>query len=282
MSPRLRISGLDGLNAAPLQWGLLHGSAAARGDLEITLRSPAASAAALAAGQADVALIPSIELQRHPGLKVVPGICVAARRRVRSVILLARRPPAELGTVGVDETSRTSVALLRILLWKRFGVRPRLVELPPDPHAMLRRCDGALLIANAALCAPAGGWAVYDLAELWAGWTGLPFVFAVWAARPGVEGAGLAALLAGSRAEGMEQLPRLVAGHATRDGYPGGPALTAYLSELLHYNLGPEEARSLDRFFAEAHGEGLIPAPRPVEFIPAVAAGARALAGGQP
>jgi chorismate dehydratase len=184
--------------------------------------------------------------------------------------------------VAGDETSRTSVALLRNLLARRFGVRPRLVEPPPDAVAMLRSCDAALLIADAALRAPTTGFAVYDLAELWAGWTGLPFVFAVWAVRPGIATAGISGLLAASRAAGMDSLPRLVGAHATRDGYPGGPALTAYLGELLHYNLGVQEASSLQRFFAEAHDAGLIPRPRPVSYLQTDPAGARALAGGSP
>ena len=258
MSPVLRLHGLDSLNAAPLQWGLAVGPPVGRRRVELVLGTPAGAAAALAAGRADVALIPSIELQRIGGLTVVPGICVAARRRVRSVLLLARRDLSQLADVAVDCTSRTSAVLVRILLERRFGIRPRYVERPPDAGAMLREHDAALLIADAALRPAPAGVQVHDLAELWCEWTGLPFVFAVWAARGGVDIEAVTRRLERARADGRRNLSRLVAEHASRHGHPDVPTLMAYLGELLHYNLGPEEERSLDRFFQEAHDLGLL------------------------
>jgi len=277
MRSTLRIGGLDGLNAFPLQWGL---EAEHHGNVELTLRSPAASAAALAAGEADVALIPSIELARLPEMQVVPGLCIAARRRVRSVILLTRTSPALLQTVAVDETSRTSVALLRILLSRRYGITPRFVAAAPDAGRMLDTADGALLIADAALQASTEGRQVYDLAEMWSGWTGLPFVFAVWATRPGIDPQQVAPTLRSARAAGLSALPHLVAQHATRAGNPGGPELTAYLGELLHYSLGPEEEQSLHRFFTEAHALDLIAALPAQHFTSQGPGPDRALAGG--
>jgi chorismate dehydratase len=282
MEKVVRIAGLDGLNAAPLQWGLTRGRAAARHDLRLMLRNPAASAAALAAGEADVALTPSIELQHLPGVRAIPGICVAARRRVRSVVLISKREPADLRSVAVDRGSRTSVALLQILLTRLFGTRPRLAAHDADPEAMLSRHDGALLIADAALRAPDDRWQVHDLAELWADWTGLPFVFAMWAVRPGLEIPWLAQTLLDSRAEGMAHLGELVREHAARDGYPEAPALTAYLSELLHYTLGPEEEASLARFFSEARLLGLTPEVIPLRYYTVGEDPHRAAAGAAP
>lgn len=282
MTPSLHIHGLDALNAAPLQWDLGDVREVAGRRLRLTLGTPAAVSAAMTAGTADVALLPSIELQRIPDLTVVPGICVAARRRVRSVLLLARRAPESLASVAVDDTSRTSVALLRILLARRFGARPRFVHRPPDPEAMLREHDAALLIADVALRAAIPGVEVLDLAELWSEWTALPFVFAVWAVRPGVDLPAVTELLARSRAAGMRDLPHLVARHAARDGNPEGPSLMSYLGELLHYNLGPEEERSLARFFHEAHSLGLIAEPRPLRIGRYPGTRDRALVGGNP
>ncbi len=275
----LRIGGLDGLNAAPLQWGLGEDSASL---VELTLRSPAASTAALATGEADVALIPTVELARQPELAVIPGLCVAARRKVRSVVLITREAPEKLRRVSVDETSRTSVTLLKILLERRFSVRPVMEACVADVDTMMARGDGALLIADAALRAPTTGWQVHDLAELWASWTGLPFVFAVWAARPGTDLARVEALLRGARADGLRNLPQLVSRHATRHGNPGGPALTAYLGELLHYSLGHEEELSMWRFFTEAHALGLIPDPMLCPFIAQVSGDNRAHSGEGP
>lgn len=276
MDDILRIGGLDGLNAAPLQWGL--GNPAAD-RVELTLRTPAASAAALAAGEADVALIPTVELARQPGLTVVPGLCVAARRRVHSVVLITRDAPEKLRRVSVDETSRTSVALLRILLARRFNVQPALQPCAAHLDTMMAASDGALLIADAALRAPTTGYQVHDLAEIWAKWTGLPFVFAIWAARPGTDMARVETLLREARAHGLNHLPELVSRHAIRQGNPGGPALTAYLGELLHYSLGPEEERSVWRFFAEAHALDLIPDPMLHPFVDQVSGGKHALPG---
>jgi len=259
----LAIGGLDSLNAAPLQWGLTRGRAAHALPLRLTLRTPAASAAALAGGAADVALVPSIAVPRLRGARVVPGLAIAARRRVRSVILLANRPLADLRRVAVDSTSTTSVALLRILLARRFGSYPDLVPHDADAAAMLRDHDAALLIADAALTASAPTAEIHDLATLWAEWTGLPFVFALWVVREGVEVPGLEAALLDSRAEGLENLAALVSEASARPGWPGGSALTAYLSELLHYGLGPEEEASLARFYQEAEALGLVPAVAP-------------------
>jgi len=277
MASVLRIGGLDGLNAFPLQWGL---DAENRQDVELTLRSPAASAAALAAGETDVALVPSIELCRLAGVRVVPGLCIAARRRVRSVILLTRTSPASLQTVAVDRTSRTSVALLRILLHRRFGVSPRFIPAAPHAGRMLETAEGALLIADAALRAPTVGYQVHDLADLWFQWTGLPFVFAVWAAAPGTDLRQVTPLLRTARSAGLAALPRLVARHAARAGNPGGPELTAYLGELLHYSLGPREEESLRLFFTEAHALDIIDA-LPAEHLTSPGAESNpALAGG--
>ena len=259
----LAIGGLDSLNAAPLQWGLARGRASRALPLQLTLRTPAASAAALADGSADVALVPSIAVPLLPGARVVPGLAIAARRRVRSVLLLATRPLAALRTVAVDASSTTSVALLRILLARRFGAHPEFVPRAADATAMLRDHDAALLIADAALTASAPGVEAHDLATLWAEWTGLPFVFALWVVRDGVDAPGLEAALLDSRAEGLENLPALVSEFSARPGWPGGPALTAYLSELLHYALGPEEEASLARFYSEAGTLGLLPAIAP-------------------
>jgi chorismate dehydratase len=268
MARLLRFGGLDGLNAAPLQWGLTRGGLARRDDLRLTLRSPAESARALASGDADVALIPTIELQRRAGLQVIPGISVAARRRVGSVVLLTRDDPARLETIAVDRSSRTSVALLRILLQRRFGVWPRLVEHAPNPETMLGNHDGALLIADAALRAAHHDGQVHDLAELWAEWTGLPFVFAVWAARPGIDDPAVGEILAESRAEGLRHLADLVDEHAGRDGNPDEAELTAYYGEMLHYTLDSDEEASLARFFNEACALGLIPEVAPLRLYP--------------
>ncbi|MFQ5718224.1 MAG: menaquinone biosynthetic enzyme MqnA/MqnD family protein [Acidobacteriota bacterium] len=279
MVSRLRIHGLDSLNAAPLQWGLADGSLIAGRPVEFATGTPAESAAALATNRADVALIPSIELQRIESLSVVPGICVAARRRVRSVLLLARREISQVRTVAVDTSSRTSAILVRILLQRRLGIEPTYVPCAPDAQAMLSRCDAALLIADAALGRTPPGVVSHDLAELWFEWTGLPFVFAVWAARPGLDMAALTGRLEEVRVEGRRHIPDLARRGATRPGLPDAPDLERYLRELLHYTLGPEEEASLLRFFDEAYRAGALHRIRPLRIAPRNVTPLRAFAG---
>ncbi|MFQ5768668.1 MAG: menaquinone biosynthetic enzyme MqnA/MqnD family protein [Acidobacteriota bacterium] len=265
MTARFQIGGLDGLNAAPLLWGLREDQPRAA-DIQLTLRHPVASARALEHGRANVALIPTISLQMMEGVRVVPGICIAAWRRVRSVLLLSRGKISRIKSIAVDRTSRTSVTLLRILLDRLHGIRPDLVAQEADPEAMLERHDAALLIADAALSADTTGLEVLDLAEQWAEWTGLPFVFAVWGVAPGVWRPDLTDLLAHSRAQGLGHLPRIATSHAGRCHLPGQETLISYLGELLRYTLGPQEETSLNRFYAEAHALDLLPRTRPLRF----------------
>ena len=144
---KIRISLVDYLNSAPLGWSFLHGPL--KGEYEVVLSSPARCAEQLAAGEADIGLIPSIEYQRIPELQIIPGIAVAAVNKVRSVLMVRPRNKRELRSLALDTSSRTSVALIRLLLEFRLGLKPVLVPHPPDLAAMLRACDAALLIGDA-------------------------------------------------------------------------------------------------------------------------------------
>jgi len=133
---KIRISLVDYLNSAPLGWSFLHGPL--KGEYEVVLSSPARCAEQLAAGEADIGLIPSIEYQRIPELQIIPGIAVAAVNKVRSVLMVRPRNKRELRSLALDTSSRTSVALIRLLLEFRLGLKPVLVPHPPDLTAMLR------------------------------------------------------------------------------------------------------------------------------------------------
>ena len=252
------------LNSLPLLAGLIESpplpeASAAR----LTLHEPARCAEMLAAGEVDGALIPSIEYARISGLigglQLAPGLAVSTAREVRSVVLLARRPVRECRSIALDSSSRTSVALLRILLARRFRTNPELEAMPPDAEAMLARHDAALLIADNALAPPPEGATVHDLAAEWHDWTGLPFVFAVWALRPGTPGLpAIVALLSRSLERGLAMLPQIAEREAPRVGLSPAAAL-AYLRDNLRYDLGPTERRGLSRFLSLAAEEGLAP-----------------------
>jgi chorismate dehydratase len=266
-----RLAAFRYLNSAPLLAGLL-GPRRAPGaeDLRFLFGTPAQCARHVADGDAVGGLIPTIEFARIDGLEIVPGVAISTERRVRSVILVARRPPARCGSIAVDAASRTSVALLRILLARRYGTRPDLEVMEPDAVSMLARHDAALLIADSALRDLPADVEVHDLADEWHAMTGLPFVFAVWALRPGAP-SGLAALLVRSRDVGLANLERIATEEGPAIGLPPADAL-AYLRENIRYELGERERGGLQRFLELAAEEGLAPAAAAGRTSPGAAA----------
>lgn len=255
---RSRIAAFRYLNSLPLLHGLILRPLPGCDRIDLSLSTPAESARALAEGRADAALLPSIEAARIPGLRHLPGIAIATDKRVRSVIVIASRPIDQCRSLALDASSRTSVALLHILLARRFHCRPRLEVMPPDVEAMLSRHDGALLIADHALRPLPPGLVILDLAEEWHALTGLPFVFALWAVREGANfGAAEAELLTASLESGRRALPEIAATEAAALGLEIEAAL-AYLRENLSYRLGEAERAGLSRFLTLAAEEGLL------------------------
>jgi len=163
-------------------WGLLHGRARGRFDLRFSL--PSECADLVGSGGVEIGNIPVIELSRL-NLEMVPGVGVASRGEVRSILLVSKRPLGEIRTLAADTSSRTSVALTRIILSRRYGVEPRFEPCAPDLTTMLDRADAALIIGDPALrldpCTLP--YHVADLGQEWTAMTGLPMVFAVWAGR---------------------------------------------------------------------------------------------------
>jgi len=259
----LRIAAIEFLNAAPLMWGL---ESDTRFALFHTL--PSACADALRGGSADLGVIPAIELARIPGLVGLASRGVAAvdapEAEVRSILLVSRCPPGEIRTLALDRASRTSAALVQILLRRRFGARFVTRPGSADWRRGLAEADAALLIGDPALklrvSGAAGAFQVFDLAREWRAWTGLPFVFALW----GIRGAAfeanrewLPARLRLALDQGIEQREALVAAWAPRLELP--PAeVRRYLSGNVAYHLSPAHRRGLRRFFDLAAEEGLL------------------------
>ena len=170
------------LNAAPLCYSFIYGEQKERCGF-LSDAAPARCAELLAEGRADAALIPVIEYQRIPGLKVAPGACVASKSKVQSVVLASRVPVAEVRSVALDTSSRTSAALIQIILGRFYGLSPQYRTSPPHIEEMLESNDAALIIGDPAMLIDRSRLHVYDLAEEWRKHTGLPFVFAFWAIR---------------------------------------------------------------------------------------------------
>jgi chorismate dehydratase len=261
--PKLRVGIVNFLNSKPLAWGFLKGHHA---DLFApSYHPPALVARLLAQGNLDIGLIPSIEVQRIPNLRVLPDMCVGAKREVRSVILVSRGPVEEIRRVALDQNSRTSSTLVRILLRERWGLDPEYLHERPDPERMLSEADAALIIGDPALRVDRERYQVIDLAAEWNALTGLPFVFAVWAVRPEVEIPDLPFYFKSSLRYGLSSLDTLVRESAAELGLDTSE-VRAYLTENLHYFLRAEELEGLDEFYQRAYKHGMILEPRPLEL----------------
>lgn len=270
----MRIAASTYLNSAPLVYsfatGTQRGRAVFLGDT-----APARCAAMLAAGQCDAALIPVIEYQRLPRLRIIPDVAVASKSRVRSVVLAARCPIEEAGTVTLDSSSRTSQALARILFARRYGSAPVFTEREPDANVscenMFEASDAALVIGDPAMRLEADaerlGLRVYDLAEEWRAMTGLPFVFAVWAVRDETYADQKAHLpdFAAAKREGIAHDEEIAARYAEELKLPYAETLS-YLRENVNYDLDEENLAGLRHYFRLARECGLIEVERELKF----------------
>ncbi len=250
MGAKLRVCAVSYLNTVPLVWGMLRGRQ--RGLFDLEFRLPAECADRLAAGEADVGIVPSVELERL-GLEVLPGAGIASRGPIRSILLISKVAPERIRTLAADSASRTSVALAGIVLEERFGARPRLVRRAPRLEAMLAEADAALLIGDPALRAnPAAlPYRTLDLGAEWMALSGLPMVFAVWAGRPERLSPGLAEAFLDSCRFGRAQLEEIVRQEAGPRGIPEALA-REYLTARVVNELGEQEYRGLRAFLDRA------------------------------
>ncbi|HLA85731.1 MAG TPA: menaquinone biosynthesis protein [Thermoguttaceae bacterium] len=250
---RCRIGAVSYLNSKPLIVELPRLAPEAT----VIVDLPSRLADALAAGRLDVALVPSIELLHHPDYKVVSDACVSCEGPVRSVKLFSRVPPAEIRTLSLDEGSRTSAALVKILLREQYGLTPEFEMLPIGASHESRKTDAVLLIGDRAMRAVDGPFeTVWDLGEQWAAWTGLPFVFAMWIARPGADRPWLDETFAAARDAGVECFEQIARRESPVVGISEDFCLS-YLRDNLTFRLGPRQRQGLARFFELARGLGL-------------------------
>ena len=251
----VRVGCVEYLNARPLVHGL-----GQRSDLfSLRFDVPARCASWLHERQVDLALIPTIEYLRRPGYRIVPGLAVASSGPVASVAIFTKRPATAIRSIAIDSSSRTAVALLRILCAQWFDIEPTFVTMRPDLPAMLKRCDAALLIGDVALFMEHESTDLekIDLGEEWTAMTSLPFVWAFWAGRPGaLEPAHLEALRA-ARVSGEAALDEIAAAHGP-DGEDEAALARAYLGTNVQFALTGECLGGLKRFFGAALDLGIV------------------------
>jgi chorismate dehydratase len=253
MDAPIRIGAVNYLNTKPLICDL----ELLAPEAELILDLPSRLADDLAAARLDVALIPVIEYFRAGDYTLVPGISIATRGPVLSVTLFSRVPWADIRSVALDVGSRTSAALTQVLLRHRYGVRPELTPLPMDRPAEEADADAVLLIGDRAMRACLPGFAyAFDLGQEWTDWTGLPFVYAVWAVRPGVDLGAVPEALAEAKRRGQSRVGPIAHAEAPRLGLDAG-FCRRYLSNIIHYDLGPREQAGLHHYYMLACEAGL-------------------------
>lgn len=253
----LRLGVVSYLNSKPLLEDL--------GDLlpdaQIRLDYPSRLADQLAADELDAALIPSVEYFRgqHQHYEIVSDACVASRGPVLSVKLYSRVPPGKIRSLALDEGSRTSATLTRVMLAERFGVEPKVEPLPLTRSTSDTHADAILLIGDRAMFPLEEKFAVtWDLGQEWFEWTGLPFVFAMWVARPGVDLEPIEAALSEARDRGVSRSEAIARRESPLLGLPL-PTTIQYLSRNLHFRLGAAERTGLRLFYQLASRNGLAP-----------------------
>jgi chorismate dehydratase len=271
---RLKISAISYLNTAPLMWDFEHGEA--RADFDVSYTIPSACAEALRAGTADIGIIPAAAYTTVPDLVIIPDMAIAARRAVRSILLVSKVPINQLSkrvrTVALDTSSMTSVALAKILFAKWLGGARDYKPMAPNLDAMLSACDAALLIGDPALQVDRTRYFTLDLAEEWVARTGKSFVFAFWAIRQqaleGRNGAAIAQVFRTSRDHGLspKKLEAIAQEWAPRLGL-SIELIRVYLTHNIHYYLDPPCLEGLALYYRLSAEIGALPPAPGLRFV---------------
>lgn len=289
---KLRVSIVEYLNTAPLVWGFTEGPLQGKYDLSFTV--PSQCAEALRAGKVDIAIIPAVEYQRMENVVALPGMAVAAKREVRSILVIAKKPIDRAKKIALDTSSRSSVALTRLLAKGYWEIDPEFIDRPPDPSAMLTEADAAMIIGDPALRVavkmdelaaklPGGGQCcqgdpkdmpvpgfdtifVYDVAHQWHEMTGKPCVLAIWVARREAVTPELVADFLASKQYGMEHIPEIAQAASEKLDLPP-ESLEEYLTKHINFDLDKENLEGLELYYQKCAAAGLIPRARPLEFV---------------
>jgi len=250
-----RVSAVEYLNARPLVHGL-----ETRADLfDLQFDIPARCAARLHSRSVDLGLIPSIEYLQNPDYRIVPNLGVVSEGEVASVALFTTRPATSLRSIAVDSSSRTASALLRILCAEWWDIDPKLVKLRPELPVMLKRCDAALVIGDAALFFDyeSRGLEKVDLGEEWTAMTSLPFVWALWVGLSNALGSEHIAVLREAAASGVKAVDEIVAQHCRGDDEQLEVG-RRYLRENVSFDLNGRAIAGLRKFFNYAYDLRLV------------------------
>ena len=275
-----RISASSYSNTAPLIWSFLYGANLGRYEL-ILDNAPARSAELLASNRIDAALVPVIEYQRIENVLLVPQVCVGATEKVRSVCLVTKdKDLSDVKTVALDISSRTSVALTKIIFREFLGFEPEYRISKPNIKEMLAESDCALLIGDPALMIadsekeepktrnpkPEIHLRKFDLAETWKGFTGFGFVFAMWMANKDKKESAKTIDFAAARDEGLRHLDEIISSYESRISVERED-FKKYLSENISYEISDSMQKGLELYYKLAEKHSLIEKNKPLVFL---------------
>jgi chorismate dehydratase len=274
----LRLGVVPYLNVKPLVWNI---DTLAPG-LKVVAAVPRELTTMLDGGQVNAGIIPTAAHFHHPAYRIVRGISIACEGEARSVVLLSKKPINQIGSVLLDRSSLTSIALLRVLLHDHFRISPTLTlsrELLSAPYLSEHdSCDAFLIIGNAAMQAQEpshrlfSSWSIhyqycYDLGEAWHQLTGLPFVFALWAVGENQNLRGLDSELARSKQEGLAHLADIARTESHNLDLPESVCYE-YLSRNMKYDLSERELQGIRRFQELLAAQELCPPRSELKFYP--------------
>lgn len=262
----IRIGAISFLNAKPIFYGLeLNG-----GGQFVTLDThlPAENVQYLRDGELDVGLIPSIEYARNDDLYLVPGVAIGSDGPVASVKLFSKVPVERIKSIAVDERSRTSTTMLKILCAEHFKITPEYVPAEPDETAMLERYDACMIFGDEALYIKKAGSHVIDLGAEWKAFSSYPFIYAFLAGHPGAVEPEHIALIRHSLNLGLDNIRKIASNHPSPCRSDAAELNRKYLEENIQYQFGERELDGLKLFYIKAWEHGIIDGVPRIRFYP--------------
>jgi len=265
MNNRFRLAASSYINSAPLIWSFLNGPH--RGSVDFVEAVPARCAQLLAKSSVEGALVPVIEYQRIAGGLLARDVCVGSRKEVLSVVLVSKNKRLEeIRSVALDESSRTSATLVKIVFREFLQREPEWTTRAPNLEQMLEKNDAALIIGDPGMTFRRHGVNVWDMASLWREYTGLGFVFAMWMVRDDAIERAREVDFAGARDEGVAHIEEIVRSY--QDKIPMSvEELRNYLTENIVFSVDESMERGLRLYFELAFRHKLIERIRELRFI---------------
>ena len=266
---RIRVGAVSFLNTKPLIYPLLDGELPTD-DINLSVHVPSQLATQLNSDALDIGLIPTVEYFRAnatgAGYRILPEIAIASRGSVLSIQLFSRVPIQEIQQIGLDTSSRSSIALLKILLAEKYHITPNFVWSEPAINPVTAETESVLLIGDAALRNLDTTEYSIDLGTAWQELTGLPFVYACWVARKEVDIGDTAKLLLKAKERGIKRIPEIAQVEAKKLGLPE-PLCRDYIQKHIHYDLDESAIAGLEQFYKLAEKNGLVEPGQILSFI---------------